>query len=164
MCAIVTDIPWIHEPTGEIRRGMYMDKWLAQNLERIPDHLKKGWDVVCIVSGTGMVRTGKSCSYHTSASLFENGKKIISRPLGSYKNGTILNTISLDFKTGKIVPSKSEVIIEKEPKKFYNVKLKDGRNIECSMEHKLFVKTKKGVIEKKLKDINVGDKIICDIK
>jgi hypothetical protein len=37
-----------------------MDKWLAQNLELIPDHLRKGWDVVSIVSGTGMVRTGKS--------------------------------------------------------------------------------------------------------
>lgn len=37
-----------------------MDKWLAQNLERIPSHLKKGWDVVAIVSGSGLVRVGKS--------------------------------------------------------------------------------------------------------
>ena len=37
-----------------------MDAWLAQNLEKIPDHLKRGWDVVSIVSGNGLVRTGKS--------------------------------------------------------------------------------------------------------
>jgi len=37
-----------------------MDKWLAQNLEQIPGHLKKGWDVVAIVSGSGLVRVGKS--------------------------------------------------------------------------------------------------------
>jgi len=37
-----------------------MDKWMAQNLEAIPGHLKKGWDVVAIVSGSGLVRVGKS--------------------------------------------------------------------------------------------------------
>jgi len=58
--AICTNIPWVNKHTGEVHSGFYCDKWLAQNLERIPDHLRKGWDVVCIVSGTGLVRTGKS--------------------------------------------------------------------------------------------------------
>ena len=58
--AIITDLPWVNKTTGETHRGFYMDKWLAQNLERIPAHLKKGWDVVAIVSGSGLVRVGKS--------------------------------------------------------------------------------------------------------
>jgi len=40
--------------------GMYIDRWLKENLDGIPPFLKKSWDVVGIVSGHGKVRIGKS--------------------------------------------------------------------------------------------------------
>ena len=56
---IVTDIPWKNR-SGEIKKGYYMDGYLAENLGGVPTHLKKDWDVVGIVSGSGKVRIAKS--------------------------------------------------------------------------------------------------------
>jgi len=56
---IVTDMKW-QQKDGEIKQGYYMDGYLAENLAGIPGHLKKDWDVVGIVSGSGKVRVGKS--------------------------------------------------------------------------------------------------------
>lgn len=168
--AIITDIPWVNKTTGETHKGFYMDKWLAQNLEKIPSHLKKGWDVVAIMSGSGLVRVGKTVSNETCTRILENGKIVDSKPLGSYKDGTILNTLSWDFNNKKMVASKSEVIIEKEKKKFYNVELIDGKKICCTLDHKLFIRRlindtqdKKvwKIIELKLRDIKEGDELVC---
>jgi len=40
--------------------GFYMQGYLKKNLDGIPSFLKKSWDCVCIVSGHGKVRIGKS--------------------------------------------------------------------------------------------------------
>ena len=45
---------------GNITEGMYIDRWIKENLDGIPSFLKKSWDVVGIVSGHGKVRIGKS--------------------------------------------------------------------------------------------------------
>ena len=80
-----------------------------------------------------------------------------------YKDGTKLNTLSVDFKTGKIVKSKSEVFRQNEPRDFYKVRLKNGKEIICSLDHKLFVRKKNKIIQLRLNDIKVGDKL-CLIK
>lgn len=87
------------------------------------------------------------------------GKLCSSKPLGSYKDKTKLKTLSIDFKTGKIVSSQSTIIKQKESKDFYKVKLMNGEEIICSLDHKLFVQRNKHVIELKLSEIKVGDKI-----
>lgn len=56
---IVTDYKWKNKK-GEIKSGYYMDGFLCQNLYDIPKFLKKDWDCVGIVSGSGLVRVGKS--------------------------------------------------------------------------------------------------------
>ena len=56
---IVTDKVWQNK-SGETKRGYYMDGYLVENLKEIPGHLKKDWDVVGIVSGSGKVRVAKS--------------------------------------------------------------------------------------------------------
>ena len=89
----------------------------------------------------------------------EKGKLCSSKPLGSYKDGTKLKTISIDFDTGKLVNSTSTVIKQKESKDFYKVKLKNGEEIICSLDHKLFVQRDKHVIELKLSEIKIGDKL-----
>jgi hypothetical protein len=57
--AVVTDLHW-YQVNGELRTGYYLDRWLKQNLDGIPDFLARAFDVVAIVSGTGKVRLGKS--------------------------------------------------------------------------------------------------------
>lgn len=57
--AIVTDVVW-KDKGGNPRVGYYMNSWLAQNLDGIPQFIKKAWDVVGIISGHGKVRIGKS--------------------------------------------------------------------------------------------------------
>ena len=46
--------------SGKITKGMYIDRWMKENLDGIPNFLNKSWDVVGIVSGHGKVRIGKS--------------------------------------------------------------------------------------------------------
>jgi len=60
---IITDVTWTTKPKKgkpEIRKGYYMDGFLAENLGSIPAHLKKDWDVVGIISGSGKLRVAKS--------------------------------------------------------------------------------------------------------
>ena len=54
---------------GRESEGFYMDGYLCANLLGIPAYLKKKWDVVCIVSGHGKVRVGKSTMAFQTASF-----------------------------------------------------------------------------------------------
>lgn len=56
---IITDRVWQNKKK-DVKKGFYMDGYLASNLSGIPRHLKKDWDVVGIVSGSGKVRVAKS--------------------------------------------------------------------------------------------------------
>ncbi len=60
---IVTDVVWKtknRRGIETIHSGFNMDGYLAENLQYIPEFLKKDFDCVGIVSGRGKVRTGKS--------------------------------------------------------------------------------------------------------
>ncbi len=56
---IVTDVEWTNKGK-EVKKGFYMDGYLVENLQHVPEFLKKDFDCVGIVSGRGKVRTGKS--------------------------------------------------------------------------------------------------------
>ncbi len=56
---IVTNIRWKNK-SGELKQGYGLENYLVENMAGIPSFLKKGWDVVGIISGHGNVRTGKS--------------------------------------------------------------------------------------------------------
>jgi len=71
---IVTDKVWKTIKTGDIKKGFYMDGYLVSNLQLIPAHLAKDWDVVGIVSGSAKVRIAKStqamaCAYFVAWAL-----------------------------------------------------------------------------------------------
>jgi len=91
----------------------------------------------------------------------DKGMTTMSKELKEYKDGEILNTLSFDFEKGEMMASKSEVVKEKETKEFFKVELEDGRIINCTMNHKLFVKREKRIIELQLKDIKEGDELVC---
>jgi len=59
---IVTDIISKVKKKGKIiiKKGFYMDGYLAENLYEVPAFLSKDFDLVGIISGRGKVRTGKS--------------------------------------------------------------------------------------------------------
>ncbi len=56
---IVTDYKWI-DKGGVKRIGFYMDNYLVENLHPTPYFLAQDRDVVCIISGQGQTRNGKS--------------------------------------------------------------------------------------------------------
>jgi len=56
---IVTDMVG-HFKSGREQKGFYMDRYEKENLEGIPAFIKKDWDVVGVISGSGLVRIGKS--------------------------------------------------------------------------------------------------------
>lgn len=55
----VTNIPG-RMKTGKFRLGFPIDGYLKQNLDGIPNFLKKGYDCIGIISGMSKVRIGKS--------------------------------------------------------------------------------------------------------
>jgi len=68
---IITDVKW-QKKGGDIKQDYYMDGYLAENLAGIPRHLKKDWDVVGIVSGSGKVRVAK-CQIKGDVVLMSDG-------------------------------------------------------------------------------------------
>ena len=56
---IVTDVVGNFK-SGREQQGFYMDRWEKENLDGIPGFIAKDWDVVGVVSGSGLVRIGKS--------------------------------------------------------------------------------------------------------
>jgi intein/homing endonuclease len=144
------------------RKGYYMDEYLAINLMGIPKYLAAAWDVVGIVSRHGKVRIGKTLSNDSKIKLVdETGKIYNSKPLGEYKDGEILNTLTYDFTQKKFVKTHGEIIKEYDEKEFFKMKLKNGKEITCSVNHKFFVRRGKKIIGLPLKEINPGDKILC---
>jgi len=57
---LVTDVKRFIKSKKEWKQGFYMDGYLAENLQHIPQFLKRDFDCVGIISGRGKVRTGKS--------------------------------------------------------------------------------------------------------
>lgn len=88
----VTDIEFDHIDSKtkkiEKRIGYYMDGYLAENLAGIPNHLKKDWDVIGIVSGRNKVRLGKSTigfqSAYFVAWLLAGGRMCFDREDANY--------------------------------------------------------------------------------
>jgi len=72
-----------------------------------------------------------------------------------------LNTISVNTNTGKIIKTKAEVIKQSGDKNFYILELEDGRKIECSMEHKFFIKKNNQIKKIPLKRIKEKNNLIC---
>jgi intein/homing endonuclease len=91
----------------------------------------------------------------------EKGIITTSKALREYNDGDKLNTLSINPITGEIVPTVSEVIKELEDKDFYTLELEDGRTIECTMDHKFYVKVNNQIKVLPLKEIKEGDEIIC---
>ncbi len=157
---------------GEIKQGFYMDGFLAENLSGVPSHLKKDWDVVGIVSGSGKVRVAKCLGGETKVKIVDtSGDIIYSKPLKEYNDGDILRTLSWDFAKSKEVPSESTIIKKKDKIKLYSVELENGKVLRCSMDHKLFVKRPfygtndekiYKIVELKLRDIKIGDELVCE--
>lgn len=56
---LITDIKRVLK-NKKVIQGYYMDRWLKENLDDIPQFIRKDWDCVGIVSGHGKVRIGKS--------------------------------------------------------------------------------------------------------
>jgi len=169
---IVTDVQWT-DLGGILRSGYYMDNFLVENLHPTADFIKMDRDVVGIISGHGTVRNGKCLGKETKLKIKKDGKIIDSKEVGCYKNGEILNTISWDFEKNKTINSKSKIMRSNEKKKLYLVELENGKKIRCSIDHKLFIKRKFAgtddkviykIIELKLKDIKIGDELVCQEK
>jgi len=152
---IVTDVKWVKkkgkkgEP-DEIKSGFYMDGWLCENVSGIPRHIRKDWDCIGIVSGSGKVRVAKSTmamqiGYYVAWLLaggeicfdkddLENYRKIIKIPNQEVKFN--LDNVCFDVETlmkkGHSMPRNS-VIVYDEGREGLDAK-STMRNINRTME------------------------------
>lgn len=117
------------------------------------------FDCICVIEGNRGL--GKCLDSKTRVKR-HNAKTVTSpsKQLGNYNIGDEINTLSFDFENNKTVFSKSKVI-DKSKKMLFKVKLKNGKEVVCSEEHRLFIENKGKIYEKKLKELKKGDKLIC---
>ncbi len=98
---IVTDLKY-RKKSGEIQKGYYMDGYLSENLTPIATFLKRDFDCVGIISGSGKVRLGKSTfaaqiGYYC-AWLIAGGRMNLERN----ENGRYINPIVEKYPTKKV--------------------------------------------------------------
>lgn len=80
--------------------------------------------------------------------------------LGDLSIGEKIDVLSFNMETGEIEADTAEVIIDREQDVF-EVELEDGRTIKTTLDHPFLIKDQNGiVVEKPLRELNPGDKII----
>lgn len=129
----------------------YIDGFLASLLNSIVYNIKKDWDFVILITGDRGVRVGKC--------LEENIKLLNGKRLNEYK-GEMIETKSYDFKKGKIVDSKSKINCTG-IQDVYEVELTNGKKALATENHKFFIIKNHKIIERELKNIKIGDRLIC---
>ncbi len=140
--------------------GFRLHDMLKMQLDYYIQNITNDWDFTIIICGEGEVRVGKTIDSDTYIKVIDDGL-IKKKKIGSFKDKEKIKTISWDFENNKEIISYSEVIKEKDVKEFYKVQLENGKEIICTMNHKLFVKRHGKIIESKLKYINEGDELVC---
>lgn len=95
-------------------------------------------------------------STDTSIKTFK-GNKITDNILSRLKK--TVDVLSYNFKDGKFERAVAKVI-DAGKKELYEIKTDSGKVINASAEHKFFVFNGKSIVEKMVKDIKKGDKIV----
>lgn len=132
-------------------KRIYVDNTLKLQLDSLIWNIKNDWDFCIIITGDSMVRVGKCLA---SVVTLE-GKQ-----LKDYKEGEIIDTHSYDFKTGKVVNSKSQIKYSGE-QEIFEIELENGEKILATKEHKLFTERCGRIVERELRTLKVGDNILC---
>ena len=70
-----------------------------------------------------------------------------------------LNTLSYDFLNNKVVNSQSK-LVNSGVKKTFKIKTDSGNEVIAKKDHKFFILEKNKIVEKELKDLKKGDKLI----
>lgn len=130
----------------------HIDRYLANALITLVYNVRKDWDFVILVSGNRQVRIGKC--------LDEEMELLDGKKLKEYKDGEKIKTVSYDFKKGKPVKSQSQIFL-KGKEEVYEIELIDGRKVRATPEHKFFIYKRNRVVERELRNLKEGDKIIC---
>lgn len=145
--------------TAKRKAGYMLDDTLKAQLDILIKNIVNDWDFTIIISGGGSVRTGKCLDSEVVIPVKENGKWV-DRKIGSFKDGQKITVRSFDFENNCEVESQAEVIQEYNKEQFYKVTLDDGRSVECTMNHKLYVRRGHKIYGLPLKEIKIGDEII----
>jgi len=133
-------------------KELYINEWLARTLDSLVFNVRKDWDFVLLITGDRGVRVGKC--------LEENTKLLDGKRLNEYEDGETINTKSYDFKKGKIVDSKSKIECTG-VQDVYEVELMNGKKVLATENHKFFILKNHKIIERELKNIKEGDRLIC---
>ena len=143
---VVLDI----EVDGE-KKKLYMDNKLHNQIEEKvkPKIHKKDWDWVWIVDGPEGCLTGDTCIETTNGNIRIDLIK-----------SEIINVKSFDFHTNSTSIGKAK-IIPTNIKKVFEIKLNNNKKVQATKDHTFFVKRNNKILELELKDIMVGDELLC---
>jgi len=130
-------------------------------LKEFIDTKEENYDIIALwIIGTWLHEYFETYPY-----LYINAMKgclpkgtLIKTPNGDKAIEEVKEVLSYNFKTKKVEPSKA-ILTNAGLKKVIKIHLKD-KIIECSPEHRWFVKTKGGIKLKEAKDLNTEDKLI----
>ena len=130
-----------------------IDRYLANACASFVYNIDKDWDTMILISGNRMVRSGKCLDKQV---ILLNDTK----PLGAYKDGEQIKTVSYDFKTDKLIDTLS-TIHSMGKRKVYEIELDDGSKVRATAEHRFFTIRNHKITEKELKDLKPGKVLLC---
>lgn len=148
MARVTSGVDKFGQPLDIIIDG-YLQKALDKAKSRV---LNKNWDYVSLVCGlpgcldySTSIKTSKGDI--AIGELYEQGEKSI-------------QVLSLDLENDKEIIC-GATIIDSGEKELYELETEDGRIVQASMDHVFFVEKDGKIYELPLKEIEVGDHIVC---
>jgi intein/homing endonuclease len=139
-----------YKQNGKAIVGYYIDDVLKNNLENyIIKAVKQNFDGILAISGTEGCLAGNEKIYHNN--------KI--KELQNIKDNSLFITKSFDTKKNKVINTIAQKVYTGR-KKIYLLELENGIRIKCTEDHRFFIKSKKGIKEKRLKNLTTNDKIL----
>jgi len=134
---------------GTRRMGYYLDDTLITNLEILRKSVVNGWD------GIGLV-TGMEGCFSIKEKVYMNGKKVMFKNI---KNNSFFITKAYDFKNKKVINTMAQKVSTGN-KNIFEIEFENGEKLQCTKDHRFFVKQNGKIIEKRLGDLKKNDKIL----
>jgi intein/homing endonuclease len=127
-----------------------IDGYLKSNLDTLKHEVRQDRDALLIIDG--LERCFCNIAIKTPRGDFTIEEL--------YAKSNVTDVLSFNFKTNKIEPDKAKIIPTGE-QEVWELETIDGRKVQATLNHTFFIQRDGKVIEVQLKQIKLGDLLIC---
>lgn len=136
--------------TGIARQGYFLDTTLKYNIDNfLIRAVERSHDGIFVISGL------EGCELLDEEIFINN----TINSFRSIKDNVFFNTKAWDFKTKKVVDAIAQKVSTGK-KEVFEIELENGKKTHCSEDHRFFIKEGENIVEKRLKEMRIGDSVL----